>query len=335
MARGDRKVRVRALLVALAVLAVAVVLAACGSDDKKADDQTVTFETASSTPDDPFTEPVDVSGPETVGGGGSSGGSSTTTTEGQGPFGGSGSDKVCDRDLLIRSLTSNPDKMRAWAGVLGIEPTKEAVTKYIAKLHPVTLTRDTRVTNHTFENGKAIPLQSILEAGTTVLVDEHGKPVVRCRCGNPLTEPEPIKQAKCHNCPPNYKPPPPCKYYDDDYDFGRFYPRDDYSNSEYDKIFIQSGGGPYKDCYIVYPKPPEVTIVDVFQSKAEPDVSEEEEQEGETVAPEVQTQTQTTPTPETQTTPQDQGGNTYCYEADSPDRFEPGCQGTYGPPPNR
>jgi len=44
-----------------------------------------------------------------------------------------------------------------------------------------------------------------------VLADESGKPVARCRCGNPLSEPVSLeKQTKCFSCPPNYQPPPPC-----------------------------------------------------------------------------------------------------------------------------
>jgi hypothetical protein len=40
----------------------------------------------------------------------------------------------------------------------------------------VILQRDTRVTNHGFRNGRATPTQSILQAGTAVLVDEYGVP---------------------------------------------------------------------------------------------------------------------------------------------------------------
>ena len=68
----------------------------------------------------------------------------------------------------------------------GSSRTSSAVKKYIAKLHPVTLTRDTQVTNHAYTNGQAVPFQAILQAGTAVLVDEYGVPVVRCYCGNPL-----------------------------------------------------------------------------------------------------------------------------------------------------
>jgi hypothetical protein len=51
-----------------------------------------------------------------------------------------------------------------------------------------------------------------MQKGTAVLVDKDGKPVVRCRCGNPLTEPVELdEQVKCINCPSDYKPPPPCE----------------------------------------------------------------------------------------------------------------------------
>ena len=107
---------------------------------------------------------------------------------GSGPFGGTGSDLVCDRELLISSLRARPDRLKEWARVLDVEPDIGAVARYIRKLRPVTLTRDTRVTNHSFVDGRAVGFQSILQAGTAVLVDENGVPVVRCRCGNPLLE---------------------------------------------------------------------------------------------------------------------------------------------------
>ena len=126
---------------------------------------------------------------------------------GSGPYGGTGSDFVCDRELLIRSLRARPDRLEEWARVLGITPEIGAVARYIRKLKPVTLTQDTRVTNHSFVDGRAVGYQAILQAGTAVLVDENGEPVARCRCGNPLLEPVYIKTAKCLGCPPNYKPP--------------------------------------------------------------------------------------------------------------------------------
>ena len=87
---------------------------------------------------------------------------------GSGPYGGTGSDLVCDRELLIRSLRARPDRLREWARVLDVRPTAAAVSRYIRRLRPVTLTRDTRVTNHSFVDGRAIAFQAILQAGTAV-----------------------------------------------------------------------------------------------------------------------------------------------------------------------
>jgi hypothetical protein len=50
------------------------------------------------------------------------------------------------------------------------------------------------VTNHGFANGVATPHQSVLEAGTAVLVDNTGVPRARCACGNPLLPPQPTQQ---------------------------------------------------------------------------------------------------------------------------------------------
>ncbi|MCC6436602.1 MAG: PASTA domain-containing protein, partial [Acidimicrobiales bacterium] len=48
-----------------------------------------------------------------------------------------------------------------------------------------------RVTNHGYTNGTANPLQSVLQAGTAVLVDRNGVPRARCACGNPHLPPQP------------------------------------------------------------------------------------------------------------------------------------------------
>ena len=53
-------------------------------------------------------------------------------------------------------------------------------------LTDVILQIDTRVTNHGFRDGVANPINSVLQAGTAVLVDIFGVPRVRCFCGNPL-----------------------------------------------------------------------------------------------------------------------------------------------------
>jgi uncharacterized protein DUF6777 len=266
---------VRWVICLFAVLVFATVGAGCGGSDSKkpaakpaaSNAQTIRFQRPEDPGPSPFTEPADVSGSRTVslqssgsgGGSGSDGG-----TGGSGPYGGSGSDKVCDRDQLIRFLRANPERMRAWAGVLGIDSDYRSVSRYIAKLHPVTLTRDTQVTNHSFVNGRATAFQSILQAGTAVLVDRYGHPVVRCRCGNPLTEPIYIETAKCIDCPPHYQPPTYCKLWTRETDYD--YTDDYYSNEEYDDLFIDAWrDGPYVRCYEAYPDPPHVTLFSLYK----------------------------------------------------------------------
>jgi hypothetical protein len=259
-------------LVTLLVVALtaAVLVAGCGgsgdggngeADDAQAtagDAQTISFQEPEDPGPDPFTEPADTEGDAEV------------ELPADGPYGGSGSDKVCDRDKLIRYLKEHPDRMREWARVVGIKPTYKAVSKYIAKLHPVTLTRDTHVTNHSFAGRRAVPFQAILKAGTAVLVDEYGKPVARCRCGNPLAAPVEQKSARCVGCPANYKPPKQCSFYSREVDYDRrVYDEDYYDNAEYDKVFIrQASSGPYVECWEAYPAPPVVTIVKVYREPA-------------------------------------------------------------------
>src|SRR5688572_25459760 len=186
----------------LLALTGVVLLAGCGDDDSGGEKgQTVRFQKPTDAGPDPFVKKADARGSKRV-------------KVGSGPFGGTGSDLVCDRELLIRSLRARPDRMREWARVLGVEPNIRVVARYIRRLRPVTLTRDTRVTNHNFVNGRAVAYQAILAAGTAVLVDRRGVPVARCRCGNPLLEPIYIPTAKCFGCPPDYRPPPPCDNYD-------------------------------------------------------------------------------------------------------------------------
>jgi hypothetical protein len=191
---------------ALLALLVGLTLAGCGGDgSEKAKGQTVRFQKPTDPGSKPFTAPADVQGAKKV-------------AVGSGPFGGTGSDLVCDRELLIRSLRARPEKLREWARTVGITPSSSEVARYIRKLTPVTLTRDARVTNHNFVDGRAVGYQAILQAGTAVLVDGDGIPRARCRCGNPLLEPIYIPTATCFGCPKNYKPPAPCQPFSKCYD---------------------------------------------------------------------------------------------------------------------
>jgi hypothetical protein len=85
-----------------------------------------------------------------------------------------------------------------------------------------------------------------------VLVDKDGKPVARCRCGNPLTEPAVVETATCFGCPAHYRPPPPCEYYDyDDSDYSSF------SDADYKRSYDPRAYA--GKCYRPYPEPPAVT----------------------------------------------------------------------------
>ena len=107
-----------------------------------------------------------------------------------GLYGGTQDQSTCDRQQLIDFLTdpANAAKAEAWAGVQAI--TVSAIPDFIESLTPLRLRFDTRVTNHGFRDGRATTLQSVLQAGTAVLVDARGVPRVRCACGNPLLEPQ-------------------------------------------------------------------------------------------------------------------------------------------------
>ena len=104
-----------------------------------------------------------------------------------GLYGGTRNAGTCDVAAIDAFLQQNPDKAAAWAGALGIGTGE--ISTFLRKLTPVVLLADTRVTNHGFRDGRATPLQSVLQAGTAVLVDATGVPRVKCACGNPLKEP--------------------------------------------------------------------------------------------------------------------------------------------------
>lgn len=120
---------------------------------------------------------------------GEAGSAGTVSISGTAPglYGGTNVLEVCDKAQLVSFLSENADKAQAWADVQGIEPAD--IATYIDGLTDVILQTDTRVTNHGFSDGSAYPIDSVLQAGTAVLIDADGIPRVRCYCGNPLTEP--------------------------------------------------------------------------------------------------------------------------------------------------
>lgn len=103
-----------------------------------------------------------------------------------GLYGGSKRPTICDVAKLERFLTDprNHKKAQAWAGVLNIGT--DGIPEYLRRLTPVLLRHDTLVKNHDYKKEKAVPYNSLLQAGISILVDEQGLPAVKCSCGNPL-----------------------------------------------------------------------------------------------------------------------------------------------------
>ncbi|MCF3119782.1 hypothetical protein IPZ68_08680 [Streptomyces arenae] len=114
-----------------------------------------------------------------------------------GLYGGTHSVGSCDVGQQVRFLTADQAKARAFAQASGID--QAAIPSFLRGLTPVVLRADTRVTNHGFRDGSATSFQSVLQAGTAVLVDDRGLPRVRCACGNPLKPPVAFQGTPRHN----------------------------------------------------------------------------------------------------------------------------------------
>lgn len=188
----------------LVVALLAVLLAARDDGSSDASGGEVFLEAAAAEGPDPFTAATDPAAPASTALAAPAEGpiaspaagvvpaSGVAPPPGSPPYGGSGDDRVCDREQLVAFLTDQPDRAAAWSGVLGV-PVDE-IGSFVRSLTPTVLLYDTRVTNHGFADGRATPRQSVLQAGTAVLVDGNGDPVVRCRCGNPLLPPVAVAQ---------------------------------------------------------------------------------------------------------------------------------------------
>lgn len=135
-----------------------------------------------------------------------------------GLYGGTRNNAVCDKAAQLRFLQDHADKAAAWVEALNGDPTLRwsggtslAVAQlpdYFAELTPMVLTRDTRVTNHGYRDGRPTSRQVVLQAGTAVLVDAYGVPRARCLCGNPLTAPQPVRVTPVYagNSWPDFNP---------------------------------------------------------------------------------------------------------------------------------
>ncbi|WP_137991973.1 DUF6777 domain-containing protein [Streptomyces vilmorinianum] len=110
-----------------------------------------------------------------------------------GLYGGTHSVASCDVEQQVAFLAGDQAKARAFAEAAGIPESN--IAGWLHGLTPVVLRTDTRVTNHGYRDGSATAFQSVLQAGTAVLVDQYGAPRVRCACGNPLRSPVEVQGA--------------------------------------------------------------------------------------------------------------------------------------------
>ena len=188
-------------VVAVAAVAAIVGVRALDSDDEDVDRSRVLLEPVGARVPDAFGPDLDVDAPGraiaiALSGRPSLGRASASALSGSqasgdvpGLFGGSRDASVCRVEDLVAFLTdaANAEKAQAWADAVGIDV--EDIAEYVEGLTAARLRWDTRVTNHGFADGVARPVQSILQAGTAVLVDAAGVPRVKCSCGNPLLAP--------------------------------------------------------------------------------------------------------------------------------------------------
>lgn len=182
-----------AAIAAAVVAAVVVTLVLTRPDGSSQAGGEVLLQPAGKSGPDPFTGSTarDASTPPSPSAFPSSSASANVTrgVDGGAPglYGGTRKVASCDVEKQVDALRKDPAKNKAFASVVGVEPT--GVPAYLRALTPVQLRWDTRVTNHGFRDGRATSYQAVLQAGTAVLVDDRGVPRVRCACGNPLTPP--------------------------------------------------------------------------------------------------------------------------------------------------
>ncbi|MFD6529830.1 DUF6777 domain-containing protein [Streptomyces sp. NPDC060184] len=114
----------------------------------------------------------------------------TVTGDAAGLYGGVRNTPSCDVGAQADLLTEDSARARAFARVAGIEAVQ--IPGYLRALTPVVLRADVRVTDHGFASGAPTSFQTVLQAGTAVMVDSRGLPRVRCASGNPLAPAVPL-----------------------------------------------------------------------------------------------------------------------------------------------
>jgi hypothetical protein len=195
-----RMVKIGAAQAAVVLALVTGVLLWVGRDKPTAGGQEIFLEPATALGQNPFTPsavipqpgPPAANVPVPVGtdpAGGPASGGEVRAVHGDQPelYAGTRGSSPCDVGLMASSLGQNPERGQAWASTFDISAGQ--IPAFLSELTPVLLRTDTRVTSTGFTNGQATPYQAVLQAGTAVLVNKFGMPVVRCGGGNPLLEP--------------------------------------------------------------------------------------------------------------------------------------------------
>ncbi|MFF3749403.1 DUF6777 domain-containing protein [Streptomyces sp. NPDC002018] len=123
-----------------------------------------------------------------------------------GLYGGIQAASSCDVERQVQLLTEEAPRTAAFAE--GARVSQESVAEFLRGLTPVSLRADIRMTNHGFRGGAATAFQSVLQAGTAVLVDNRGLPRVRCSAGSPLRPPIVAQGSMTHRGGPwsGYRP---------------------------------------------------------------------------------------------------------------------------------
>ncbi|MFI5806238.1 DUF6777 domain-containing protein [Streptomyces sp. NPDC051561] len=227
---GFSRTRRRTVAAAVSVVSLGLLAAGCGSggsgqETGAAGSQDVLLQPVAAQGPDPFTESTAKSGnplPSTSSPAPSRTAASTSSTPSAsartthrisggtpGLYGGTRSLSSCDVEQQVRYLTgSAADGAKADAFAQASRIDRAAIPGFLRGLTPVVLRVDTRVTNHGFGGGSLTSFQSVLQAGTAVLVDSNGMPRVRCACGNPLLPPSVVRGTVTHQGQPwtGYRP---------------------------------------------------------------------------------------------------------------------------------
>ncbi|WP_307712201.1 DUF6777 domain-containing protein [Streptomyces sp. V4I23] len=191
----------RPLFAAVAVLCVGLLAAGCGGESRAADPEEVLLQPLAAKGPDPFTAstalptpafapPLVTAAPRSLSGAGTT----LRTLSGSTPglYAGAHAIASCDVEAQVRLVGGDQDKARAFAEGAGID--RADIPQFLRGLTSVVLRSDTRITGHSFRDGRATAYQAVLQTGTAVLVDQYGAPRVRCAGGNPLTPPVAVKR---------------------------------------------------------------------------------------------------------------------------------------------